>query len=448
MLYAWILTRSKMWGDDLVSGLGRRVDEYVLPYVEMMDFSGTILMAGGDGVLLEKAYGMADLEHGVPNTPETRFHVASLTKPFTATLILQLEENGDLGLNEPISETLPNYPDGDRITVHHLLTHTSGIPNYSDSPDYGEMQMKRLRLGEIVSWFMDKPLTNEPGERYSYSNSNYVLLAHIIETITASPYREVLKERVLDPIDLKDTDNYSSDEPVERRAVGYSPAPGGLMEAPWYDMSVKLGSGSLYSTARDLHRFERAFFSGELLSKETVERMLIPHIGNIGYGWFVDTLFGRRVARSSGSSPGAMAHMVRFLDEGLAVIYCSNVRTGLGFYLHRDLSAILLSQKYEQPKAGRPVEVDEATLHEYTGRYRCGGIVISFELKGGVLWLRLGDYPHLMYLTPVSPDTFFSRDRYDTYRFQRDADGRVISFEPQGPLIRGPLDDVWVREDV
>ncbi|MFB0543667.1 MAG: serine hydrolase domain-containing protein, partial [Candidatus Bathyarchaeia archaeon] len=256
------------------------VDEFIKPHVEMRDFSGAILMAREGRISVRKAYGMANYELGVPNTPQTKSHVASITKTFTAAAIMMLQEERLLSVDDPIDQILPDYPRGELITPHHLLSHTSGIPNYDNFPDYNERMLRHSTLEETVAWFRDKPLEFEPGERRSYSNSNYVLLAHLIEAVSGESYEEFMQENIFHPLGMEDTGNFSHEAIVKNRAGGYAPGPNGLINAVWYDKSFKMGSGSLYSTVEDLYKWDRALYTDRLLKKSSLERMYAH-----GYGW-------------------------------------------------------------------------------------------------------------------------------------------------------------------
>src|SRR5262245_33380142 len=164
--------------------LEAKVDAYVRPFLEIKGFSGAILIARKGQVLLRKGYGMANYELDAPNTPQTKFHLASISKSFTAAAILILEERGLLNVSDPIGKYIPDYPEGDKITIHHLLIHTSGIPNVNNFLDYNAKSKFPQTLANIIEMFKNKPLTNKPGERYSYSNSNYNVLAFIIEKVS------------------------------------------------------------------------------------------------------------------------------------------------------------------------------------------------------------------------------------------------------------------------
>src|SRR6267378_5020585 len=188
LLVCVILTASRARASDRVPSLEAEVDAFVQPYMEGNNFSGSILIARQGKVLISKGYGMADYELSVPNTPQTRFHLASLTKSFTAAAIMILQEQGKLSVEDPLKKFVPDYPNGDKITIHHLLTHRSGIPNVNNFPEYGSKSLSRMSLDEIIRMFKDKPLEFEPGARYRYSNSNYNLLAFIIEKTSGKSY--------------------------------------------------------------------------------------------------------------------------------------------------------------------------------------------------------------------------------------------------------------------
>ncbi|MCI0490680.1 MAG: beta-lactamase family protein [Blastocatellia bacterium] len=271
-----------------------RVDAYVKPFIEMRAFSGAILIAKGGRVLLSKGYGMANYELGVPNTPQTRFHIASISKPFTAAAIMILQERGLLKVDDLLTKYIPDYPGGDKITLHHMLTHTSGIQNVNGFPDYNEKSKFPQTTATIVEMFKNKPLLFEPGEKYSYSNSNYNLLAYIIEKVSGLGYGEFLKQNIFDPLDMRDTahDGYAG-KIIENRASGYAPVGTlGLENAPYLDWTIKTGNGSLYSTVEDLYKWDRALYTEKVLKKSTLEKVFKEP-----YGWFISKRFNRNVIR-------------------------------------------------------------------------------------------------------------------------------------------------------
>jgi len=177
-----------------------KVDEYVGTYLKIGNFSGSILIAKEGRILLSKGYGMANLEHDVPNAPQTIFRLGSVTKQFTSMAIMQLREKGRLDVDDPIAKYLPTYPNGEEITIHHLLTHTSGIPDFGEFPDLQKTIMIPSPVEKTIQRFKDKPLEFTPGEKFKYSNSGYILLGYIIEKVCGTSYEEFLKENVFQPL--------------------------------------------------------------------------------------------------------------------------------------------------------------------------------------------------------------------------------------------------------
>ena len=189
-------------GAKTTSGLEAEIDAYIEPFVKAAGFSGTLLIAKGGEVLVNKGYGMANYEWDVPNTPKTIFQIASVSKSFTAAAIMILEERGLLSIDDPLAKFIPDYPSGDRITVHHLLTHTSGIPNVNEFPDYDRKSRFPITLEQIIAMFKNKALEQEPGGGYRYSNSNYNLLAYIIEMVSGESYSDFLRTSIFEPLGM------------------------------------------------------------------------------------------------------------------------------------------------------------------------------------------------------------------------------------------------------
>jgi CubicO group peptidase (beta-lactamase class C family) len=178
------------------------IDAYLKAYLETGYFMGTVLVARAGDVLLSNGYGLANLEHNVSNTPQTKFRLGSITKQFTATAILQLQEQGLLQVDAPIATYLPSYPNGEQITVHHLLNHTAGIPSYTSFPDYSQKMSIAMTLDELIAWFSDKPLEFTPGDRHNYSNSGYALLTKIIEAVSGQTYADYLQHHIFEPLEM------------------------------------------------------------------------------------------------------------------------------------------------------------------------------------------------------------------------------------------------------
>ncbi len=420
---------------DSSSDFEAEVDAYVLPFARAAGFSGTILIAKGGEILVNKGYGMADYEWDIPNTPRTIFQIASVSKSFTAAGIMILAERGLLDVTDPLSKFIPDYPDGDKITVHHLLTHTSGIPNVNDFPEYNQKSRFPMTLEQIIAMFKGRPLEQEPGMGYRYSNSNYNLLAYIITKTSGISYGDFLRENIFEPLGMDNTGHPSKAETLlPFLATGYAPAGEiDLKKAPYLDWTIKTGNGSLYSTSEDLYLWDRALYSEKILKKETLDKIFTPHVDNVGYGWFVRERSGRRVTAINGRSPGFASYLERYIDANACIIILSNIYTAAPFTMIQGLSAILFGEDYETLQTPTLERLDAKVLENYAGKYvfgpdfyRPGAEVIVAREDSRLLfrWSETYFYP----LLPLGKDRFLDRMFWATILFQRDDQGEVTGF--------------------
>lgn len=265
-----------------------QIDEFIQIYHDYGQFNGTALVAVGGKVIFKKGYGLANMEWKIPNKPDTKFRLGSITKQFTSMLILQLVEQGKVALDAKMTDYLPDYrkDTGEKVTIHHLLTHSSGIPSYTSQPNFfKEVSRDPYSVDEFIEKYCSGDLEFEPGSRYLYNNSGYFLLGAIIEKVTGKKYEEVLKENILDPLGMKNTGYDHHNTIIANRAAGYSKTFDGYENAPYLDMSLPYAAGSLYSTVEDLYIWDQALYTEKLLSKKMKELMFKPHISNYGYGW-------------------------------------------------------------------------------------------------------------------------------------------------------------------
>jgi CubicO group peptidase (beta-lactamase class C family) len=335
----------------IAADLEKQVDEYAGVFVKMGRFSGSILVARDGQVLAAKGYGKANLEHGVPNTPRTKFRLGSITKQFTATAILQLEQRGKLSLEDPVKKHLSGAPSTwDRVTVHHLLTHTSGIPSYTDLPGYMKTMFMPVTVDEMIAKFRDLPLEFQPGEKFKYDDSGYFLLGAIIERVAGERYEDYVRKSIFEPLGMRDTGYDHFETILPNRASGYIQAKGKVEHAAYLDMSQPYSAGSLYSTVEDLLIWDQALYTEKLLPKTVLERMFKPFKDNYAYGWTVDRAFNRKRIAHGGGINGFNTMISRFPDDRVLVVVLSNTETGDTGRMAQDLSAMVFGEKYEAPK--------------------------------------------------------------------------------------------------
>ncbi len=302
------------------------IDTYLNTLVRLGSFSGSVLIARNGEVLLSKGYGFADREQKILNTPQTKFRLGSITKQFTAMAIIILEAQDKLDVQNPICNYLSECPEAwGAITIHHLLTHTSGIPNFTDFPEYKSTMATPSPPEQTINRFKDKPLDFRPGERWSYSNSGYILLGHIIERVSSQSYEEFLQEHIFTPLDMMNT---GYDHNQDDLATGYKSI---FNKADFVDMSIPYAAGSLYSTVEDLYRWDQALYTKQLLQQDYVDQVFAAHVAipNLdgmayGYGWMVGLEDGRQIITHGGGIEGFVTSIARYPQDKTVIIILSN----------------------------------------------------------------------------------------------------------------------------
>ncbi len=328
-------------------------------------FNGTALVADSGTVIVKKGYGLADFEWQIPNTPDTKFRLGSITKQFTATLVMQLVEEGRLTVETPLSEALPWYrkDTGARITIHQLLNHTSGIPSYTGLPDFmSEISRDPYEVRAFVEKFCSGELEFDPGTRFRYNNSGYFILGAVIEQLRGQPYRDVLKTRIFDPLGMKDS-GYDLGRPlIPKRARAYESSPAGIRNADYLDMSLPFAAGALYSTVEDLAIWDQAVHERKLLSSATWDRMFTPGMDNYGYGWVIDKQplgpgKAQRVTIGHGGGINGFSTLMRRLPEDRRLVILLNNTGGTNLRAISDgIMDVLYGREPAPPKrAAAPI---------------------------------------------------------------------------------------------
>jgi CubicO group peptidase (beta-lactamase class C family) len=368
-----------------------RMEEVVQTYVRDKSFMGTVLVARGTDVILSKGYGSANLEWAIPNTPATKFRLGSITKQFTAASILLLEERGKLKLDDPIKKYVPDAPAAwDAITIFNLLTHSSGIPNFTSLPDYSSVKVRDTPVAKTIVTVRDKPLDFAPGERMSYSNSGYLVLGHVIEVVTGASYEKFVTENIFTPLAMKDSGYDSNSAVIPRRAVGYMPSPAGPVNAGFIHMSIPHAAGALYSTIEDLLRWEQGLFGGKLLSPASLEKMTTPFKSDYALGVVVRTANGRKVVQHGGGIDGFNTFLAYYPDNKLTVAVLANINGETPGQLAGNLADLAHGVVVKLTSERKEIALPVATLSKYAGTYEVApGVTMVMRLDGDHLTTQL-----------------------------------------------------------
>ena len=302
-------------------------------YISTSGFRGSILLAKDGKIILAKGYGLANIELDVANSPETKFRFGSITKQFTAAAILQLEERGKLKVGDKASKYIPGAPLAwSDITIHHLLTHTSGIPSYTN--EAGNKAHMRDHIGaplDFIKKFQDLQLEFSPGEKFRYNNSGYFLLGVIVEQVSGLKYEDYLRVNVFEPLQMTNTGYDWSATILEGRASGYSKSTDGLeVNADLLDMGQPYAAGSLYSTVMDLYKWDRALYTTKVLNAQSLEAAFTPGRYDwgdgikYGYGWGITNVHGHKAVGHGGGINGFSTVIWRAIKEDTTSIVLSN----------------------------------------------------------------------------------------------------------------------------
>ena len=362
-----------------LASLTKEIDTYLQAHLNNNHFMGSVLVSRGGEVLLSKGYGMANLEHNVPNTPSTKFRLASVTKQFTAAAILKLQEQNLLDVNDSLSTYLPKYPKGKRITIHQLLSHTSGIPSFTGFKDFESKKRMPMKLDELIAWFSDRPLDFTPGKRQVYSNSGYVVLTKIIETVSDLSYANYLQQHFFEPLGMTNSGYDCAQTILPNRAAGYLFTGEVYKNVDFIDMSIPSGAGGLYSTVEDLDKWSRSLDTDAILTQASKDVMFAPKFEKpIGtnkhmyycYGWITDIQRDRKFIFLDGGVQGFKTHFSRYPDDQVRIIVLSNLETASHHKIKQDLAAIVFGESYKLPKQREAIVLDPAILEKYVGQYK------------------------------------------------------------------------------
>ena len=416
--------------------IGEKADQYLSTWAKQGRFSGTVLLAKDGKILLRKGYGMANYELGVPNTPETVYRIGSITKSFTALSILQLEEKGLLKVTDPVSKYVPEVPpEWNEITIHLLLCHKSGIPDFMKAKAYENLNDPQ-HVENALKEFAGKPLLNKPGEVLRYSNSGYILLGRVIEKVSGKSYEEYLQEAILKPAGMTHTAVDHTAELVPHRANGYRWDGETIINPPNSDPEYGMAAGALRSTVDDLYRFDRVLKEGKLFSPAltakawTVYGHLVappplPIEADYGYGWMIGQDFGHRYLAHGGWVTGFVSHFARYPDDDAVMIVLFNFEAASYTTFSSDLAAILFGQKFDAPVVRPIVHPAPSTLARYAGDYQVGPFTVTFTFRNGKLYAQGTGQPTPYGLIATSDTEFYCNEATSVIRFEPDEKGNV-----------------------
>ncbi|MCI0494318.1 serine hydrolase [candidate division KSB1 bacterium] len=328
----------------------KAIDNVMAEFMKLDQFSGCVLVANDGKPFYAKAFGEADKDFHVKNNLKMKFNIGSIGKTFTGTSIMQLAQRGKLSVADPVIKYLPDFPYGDKITIHHLLTHTSGMFNYFAHPDFSSKISTIRSVKDALPLIYDqKLLFDTPGERFSYSNSGIVTLGAVIEAVAGQSYPDYIQENILKPLGMNDTRINYLDEIVENRATGYDKSASGKLTRNIFRVPPANADGGIETTVENMLKFDQALYGEKLLADEYKKQMFTPFKENYGYCWRISQENGRAMIGHSGGAPGVSADFRRYIDDKYTIIVLSNYGGAAGA-VSRTIEAIIFNEKFDMPR--------------------------------------------------------------------------------------------------
>jgi D-alanyl-D-alanine carboxypeptidase len=408
----------------------RAIESLVEGKLKAEEPGAAILVARNGKVIFRRAYGMANVETKTPLKPDDVFRIGSVTKQFTAVAILMLADEGKLSVSDEITKYLPDFPTrGKRITIEHLLTHTSGIRGYTEMPDFQKTINERVSVNAMIDRFKNEQLQFDPGTRWSYSNSGYFLLGAIVEKVSGMDYAAFMAKRIFIPLEMKDTAYEGVERSGKKRVEGYTKAERFAVDGP-IDMSQPYAAGALVSTVDDLLVWNNAITAGKLLKPQTWKAAFTPFTladgskTTYGYGWQINKFQGKNTIEHGGGINGFASNGVRFPDEGVFVAVLKNAigNANMTAATEQKIISIAIGKPLPEYKA---ISLDNAALDKHIGTYKVDEkITRTIVREGNQLFSQRTGAPRFP-ITPASATTFFAPDGLATLAFETDAAGET-----------------------
>jgi len=404
----------------------------------------SVLVARDGKVLFQQSIGFADFDKRIRATPATKFRIGSVTKQFTAAAILKLIEDGELQLEDTLDRFLPDFPRGDEVTIHHLLSHTSGIPSYTDAPEFMRTVTEPTTEEDLIASFAGQDFLFEPGSEFRYNNSGYFLLGHLVRKITGQPLAEYWQEHFFTPLGMNDTSVHDPAAGLTNEAKGYSFQDGKATPALDWNMTRAGGAGAIVSTVQDLFRWNEAVFGGKVIGEDSLTRALTVSEQSqdsmrYGYGWTINEDRGLREVSHNGGLQGFLSHLAWYPDQRLTIAVLHNASPPVpamtpGAVAKRLAEIFLADDMAPTPDRQVDTTVDPAIYDRYVGRYDYGSAVMTVSRQGDKLMTRITGQPTFE-LFPESETKFFLKVVDAQVEFVVDEQGVCVAVKhTQGPV--------------
>jgi len=420
--------------DQRYAQIAASVDQFVSQFIMGTEPGGAVIVLKDGKVIFRKAYGMASLELGIKMEPEMIFAIGSLTKQFTAVAAMRLAEKGRLSLTDYVGKYFPDFPGSEGIQIRHLLTHSSGIKDYIPLPGFSSRMREDLSNDDVLEVVRKEPLEFPPGEKFSYSNTNFALVGAIIEKVSGQRYEQVLRESILNPLGLNHTEVITNTKVISGLVNGYELTDGQIRKAGMMSYSYLHAAGGICTNIDDLAKWNNAVFGGQVISRASLDGCLTPNKLNngqssgMGMGWFVDTLYGQPYLYHGGGIYGFVNHTLFLPKENLYVAVLRNFvnRSTDTRRIAEAIAGIVLGEDVTG-KATKTISLSAEQLSRYVGLYKFDDdSVRRIMLIDGRLYYGI-DENRKVEIFPESQTRFYQPGGRVEIEFQLDDRGEVVS---------------------
>lgn len=429
--------------------LSQKIDELVKAYAALNQFNGTLLVSEKGNIVYQNAIGYQDAAAKKENTLNSIFQIGSLTKTFTSMLILKLAETHKLSIQDTISHYFPDFPPGKIITIEHLLSHSSGIYESFRNPDYIKdlNSDQKIASTHLMSYFSQEPLDFPPGTQFSYCNSGYNLLGLIIEKVTGLSYGKAVEKYIFKPFKMNHSGYNYNTLKDKNKTVGYAYLSNTrhVEVKPW-NPDLTFSTGSLYSTTADLEKWYHVLRKNQFITEQSFSKATQDHLGGYGYGWFIDSINGKKVINHGGNVEGGSSYFMIEPENDISVILLNNMTSTKLERIGNAILAILLDKPYTLPKPKIPVQLNETELQQYTGKFEVAeNYRVNITTENGRLYLQINQEPVTEIYT-AKPPLFFLKDDDMEISFKEPKEGKMSEIylkkglnSKSGERINSPL---------
>ena len=429
-----------------LSAFAQNLDEKINTYISEQYNTETpavsVLIAKDGKTIYQKAHGMANLELGVEAIDDNVFEIGSITKQFTAVAILMLEEQGKLNVNDDITKHIPDYPtQGKTITIHNLLNHTSGIKSYTNMPTFMSLSRTDMTPTELIEKFKNEPMEFDPGTKYNYNNSGYILLGHIIEVVSGKSYQDFIQTEIFDELGMDNSYYGSMTELIPNRASGYSQNDNGYVNANYLSLTLPYAAGSIMSTTEDLLIWQNAISANKLIKRSTLERAIngsklndgesIPY----GYGWIKGDINGSPTVEHSGGIFGYTSNGIFLPEENMYVIGLSNCDCGNVSSLITNIAAMAIGKPFKGKDDA--ITLSETQLKKWVGAYEFDNNVIRHVTIKDQQLFSLREGSSNLEIYPLTETNFIFDGGNTSYDFYTENGNRMVKMKVNGETIIG-----------